>query len=465
VLGALGGGSNFRAPAYYDATLRLLHRTPNSGVFDALVVFSDDQFRLIEADGETTSFGLATRFLTFSTGYRAPLPGGWETETRLTIGPERESFELGEFVNYEESVTGNFRQEVFRSVSDEQKLGWRFGLDLLGGPQRYDLGGFSTVPEDKGEGWTIRPAVYAENTVRAGPIDIITGLRGSVLVLPGIATPFAIDPRLITVSRLTPDTNLIATVGRYSEYPLYRELNPSGLGNPDLTTPWSLQTSLGVQQDFRGGYRLEVTGFYNETYRQVVGHADRFEFTSGPPLPTPTDTGDYGNEGRGRAYGAELLFRVQKDRWAAWISATLARAERKGRTGEGWQPFEFDQTVVLNALATYSLPKQWVLGARLRFGTGNPYYFVTNRAYNLGPRVFVPIFENEFSRLRAFWALDLRVDKTWSFDRWELSFYIDVQGITDPGNTELPGYSYDYATSEPVRSPPPLPAFGLKAAW
>jgi hypothetical protein len=90
---------------------------------------------------------------------------------------------------------------------------------------------------------------------------------------------------------------------------------------------------------------------------------------------------------------------------------------------------------------------------------------VVNRALDAGSRTFIPVFADTPSRIRPFWAADIRVDKTWVFKKWQLTAYLDVQGITDPGNTELIGYSYDFATEEPIRSTPPLPAFGLKGAW
>lgn len=240
---------------------------------------------------------------------------------------------------------------------------------------------------------------------------------------------------------------------------------PSSRGEVDLAPSWSLQASGTLRRELAAGLSAELTAWWSELYGLVSGRGDRFEFTAGPPVPLPADDGEYANDGRGRALGAELLVRLERKRAVAWLSATVGRSTRVGRPGEATTLFPFDQTVVINALGTYELPKRWTIGARLRFGTGNPYFPVINRALDAGSRTFIPVFADTPSRIRPFWAADVRVDKTWVFKKWQLTAYLDVQGITDSGNTELIGYSYDYATEEPIRSTPPLPAFGLKGAW
>jgi hypothetical protein len=471
ILGAVGGGDTFQAPRYYDAQLRVLHRTPTNGLFDAQVLVSDDQFRLLEPDGSATRFGLSTSFVNVSLGWRGPVgeSTGWRTETRVNVGPERRSFTFGDDDNREEAVAVGVRQEFSKAIGEEfgdaGGVGARLGVDLRATAERFRLGGFATTPEDAGATSRFRPAVYAETLLRMGPVDLVPGLRATLLALPDTATVVSIDPRLAARVRLTDTTALRATVGRFSEDPLSRELLPEARGEPDLRAPWSLQASFGLDQDFPRNWGLEATAFWSELRDLVVGRGDRFEFTSGPPTPVPADTGPYANDGLGRAFGLELLVRHTGERAGVFLSATVSRATRTPRPGETTAPFAFDQTVVLNALGTYKLPKGWTLGGRFRFGTGNPYVPVSNR-YVFGPsRTFVPVFSDEIARIRPFWAVDLRVDKTWTFRRWALTFYLDIQNITDPGNTELIAYTFDFSEVDPIRSQPPLPAFGLKGAW
>lgn len=464
VLSAFGGGAQFQAPRYYDAQLRVVHEAPGGGVFDSLLSFSDDQFRLLNTRGDNVQFGLSTTFFNASVGWRAPLGGGWRTETRLNAGPERRAFTFDGQESFEEAVVLGLRQELSRPVPDEGRVGWRVGLDARAEAFRFGLGG-GRITRDEGEGWRVRPAVYAESTLRAGPVDVLPGLRASFLSVPEVHTSWTVDPRLAMRARLGLNTTLIGTVGRYSQYPQSRELLPSSRGVPTLRPSWSLQTSVGVRQQLPGDLSLDVTGFYNELYDLVVGHSDRFEFTSGPPLPLPIDDGAYANEGRGRVFGGELLLSYEGRRASAIVSATVSRATRTNREGEEERLFPFDQTVVVSALGTYQLPRAWTVGGRVRAGSGNPYIPVVNRALSVADRTFIPVYGDTFSRLRTYWTLDLRVDKTWTFDKWKLTLYLDIQNITDPGNIELIGYTYDFRAEDPIGTTPPLPAFGLKGAW
>ena len=92
-----------------------------------------------------------------------------------------------------------------------------------------------------------------------------------------------------------------------------------------------------------------------------------------------------------RSMALNRLIRYDGTNTLALLAVTVSRSLRTGRDGEA-QLFTFDQPVVLeNALATRQLPK-WRLGARYRYGSGNPYTPVVNRIYDLSSREFVPVY-------------------------------------------------------------------------
>jgi len=69
------------------------------------------------------------------------------------------------------------------------------------------------------------------------------------------------------------------------------------------------------------------------------------------------------------------------------------------------------------------------------------------------------------SRLPAFAQLDVRVDRTWTYQTWKLGLYLDVQNATNRGNVEGYGYRYDYRERTPATGLPILPILGLNAEW
>jgi hypothetical protein len=59
--------------------------------------------------------------------------------------------------------------------------------------------------------------------------------------------------------------------------------------------------------------------------------------------------------------------------------------------------------------------------------------------------------------------LDVRIDKRWTFNRWILDTYLDVQNVYNHKIPEGLTYNYDYSQSKPTGGLPVLTLFGLRA--
>ncbi len=461
------GDFTIQAPRYWDGQARLQHETRRGDTFDAMLFVSDDRFRFLgeDADGEDeTLASLADSFQKLRLRHSATIWDDWTMESSLLVGPEKQSFEfVRDSEAYEQRFSAALREELRLEAGERGPVGTRVGLDLLCGRDSY-LYDVAFYPErEEGEAWFCAPAPYSELTAQLGPVTITPGVRGDMLILPE-STLAAFDPRLGLRWVLGESTTLEAGSGLYSQFPTFRELNPASDGNPDLAPERSWQNSVGVERQLGERLRGEVTGFYNQLDDLVVGREDRFEFFTGPPIQRDFDTDPYANAGSGRTYGAELMLRYTDDLTVAQLAATFSRSERTGRDGET-ELFTYDQPVILNLLASRELPKDWRIGTRVRYGSGNPYTPVANRVYDLTERSYIPVYSDESARLPAFFSADVRVDKTWTFSRWELTTYLDVQNVTFRKNVEVMFYSYDYSEEQPIEGLPVLPSFGLKGEF
>jgi hypothetical protein len=162
-------------------------------------------------------------------------------------------------------------------------------LGLLGMEERTrELGGSLEVANTEGGGTRVQPALYAENTFKAGPVTLLSGVRASAMVLREHAS-FAVDPRASVTFASDSRTSFTATLGRYSQFPLSREVLPSSRGEVDLAPSWSLQASGTLRRELAAGLSAELTAWWSELYDLVSGRGDRFEFTAGPPVPLPAD--------------------------------------------------------------------------------------------------------------------------------------------------------------------------------
>jgi TonB family protein len=456
------GNNTVRAPRYYDFQARVVHQTSQGGSLDAMFFLSDDAFRAVgkDADGEDeTQFGLNTAFQKFRLRSRESLPGGWQNEWTFTGGPEVQKFAIAPAGSaYERAFTVNVREEMYRAPV--AGIGWRFGIDFLGGSwsYEYDLPSFAT--EDAQEVVRLAPAVYAESTLVAGVATVTPGLRADAYVVDDYTTG-TIDPRLAIHLDLGTTTPKMSA-GRYSQFPQVREVT----AQPNLGPQSSWQTSLGVEQKLPSDVSLEVTGYYNRLTRLVVGQEDEFRFFSGPPPVGPLDTDPYANEGTGHIYGVETMVKWTGDQTTAWFAGTFGSSRRTDRTDSDSRLFEYDQPYIMTALASHQLPKQWRLGSRARLSAGNPYTPVVNRYQNLDRRTFEPIYgPRDSARLPTFWSLDVRVDKEWIYKKWSLMLYLDLQNATNNQNAEVMSWNFDYSQEDPISSIPIVPAFGLQGGW
>jgi outer membrane receptor for ferrienterochelin and colicin len=180
------------------------------------------------------------------------------------------------------------------------------------------------------------------------------------------------------------------------------------------------------------------------------------------------------NDGRGEAYGIELLLEKRltssQDRLNGWISYALAFASRyrDGLT----IPFNFDQRHTINIVGGYKINDWLDLAVRWRYGSGFP----ITLAIGLQPRIIRmpngqhvvqedPLFgrtmfsldfggeENiNAARLPAYHRLDVRLTAHAEFwgARWD--FYLDIINLYN--RTNVIGYNYDVEWDVPVGQVP-----------
>lgn len=459
------GDSTVRAPRYYDMQARVLHHT-DDGVIDAMFLLSDDSFSVIgdTEDPDAVQIGLTERFQKFRLRWTHDLGAGWSGDMSFMVGPSSRSFALGPTGEaVEREITLNHRFELRRGYQGGWNA-WRMGVDLYTGSSqfRYDIEDFGVL--ERGSVWFTSPSPYVEPSVRVGSLEVTGGLRVDPWILDEGYQTVAVDPRIVARLEASPATRFEAAVGQFSQFPGVRQVLESQQGNPDLGPARSIQASVGVEQAI-GPVDVEVTAFGSLLSGLVVGREDAFQFQTGPPEFGPIDTDPYANEGTGRIGGVEFLARYGSERTTAWLSATVSRSMRTDRTDEKEKVFRYDQPLVLNALASHQLPKGWRLGARLRFGSGNPYNPVTNRIYDMDSREFTPVYDPESSRLPAFFSADVRIDKAFTFEKWKLTTYLDLQNATNRANVDVMGWTDDFETEEPIAGLPIVPAFGLRGEW
>ena len=466
---------SLRIPRYSDAHLRLWRRGDRGGS-DALLLASEDRFslRVANPDGEDgwARSDAVSRFLKARLGTWRDLGGGWQLEASVMGGPEHTGATYDDDVGEasEHSQRADLRIELNRPVLPEGWVGWRMGVEAGVGADRfvYDMSELSGLFPDEAEAgdatWS-RVAVYLEQTQRGGRFTAVPGVRVQGRRLDGGDPDTAVDPRIAGSWALDEATELRASVGQVSQYPEVREL-VGEFGESGLSSERALQTTLSLQRALGPVWQAELGLYHSRLGDLVVGHEDRVVFALSPPPEPPLDLGDYANQGTGRAFGAELLLRLDAARTEGWLALTWSRSLRRERPGEDEVPFSYDQPLVAQLVGTHALGGGWRVGGRARVSSGNPHTPITNRLTDLEELDWYPIYDIDNSgRLQPWYSLDLRVDRSWSLRRSTLRTYLELLNSTNRRNVELVTWSADYAEQLPIYGLPLLPVFGLELQW
>jgi len=180
-------------------------------------------------------------------------------------------------------------------------------------------------------------------------------------------------------------------------------------------------------------------------------------------------------DGLGRAYGTQFLIRHDlANRIFGWVSYTIMRSERTDGGSREWRLFDFDQTHVFTALASYDLGRGFEFGGRFRYATGYPRTPVTGATLGERPGANdtrIPVYQPNFGehntiRIPAFVQVDARLSKRFDMGQsTHAEVYLDVQNVTYQKNPEEIVYNYNYTQKAYITGLPILPVIGGKLIW
>jgi TonB family protein len=463
------------APVYYDYQAMIEHDVSHETTLRLFAFGSDDRLELLlkSPDASDPAQGggvsLHTGFWRVQGRVDTRLSSNTRWTTTLAVGKDTAQFGVGNLDIDTGIYALDLRSDLRAQLLPELALSG--GLDIQTGsydvswhlpPLDFEDNGSDgplfgrPLTELSGTGKIFRPSAYAQ-----AEISPIKGLK----LLPGVRTDYThdteawtVDPRLGMRYDLVPGehrTTLKGGVGIFHQPPEpYESVQP--FGTPGVRSERAIHYSLGIEHEFSRPLELSLEGFYK----------DLGQLVQATPAAQESESGiTYRNNGSGRSYGGELLLRYKPEgRFFGWVAYTLSRSERKDSPEAPYALFDYDQTHILTALGSVKLGRGWQLGARFRYVTGSPYTPNVRGILDYDAGAYAPVeaSERNASRLPAFHQLDVRVDKTWQFESWRLSAYLDVQNAYNRKNTENISYNYDYTQTKPLPGLPILPVLGFR---
>jgi TonB family protein len=469
-IGGEDGGFRFSsAPRYYDYQARADYH-PEDGPRLRLLVFGSDDALVVfggspgGADPNASNFALSRSFhqvqgtLEHALSKTVSVTAGLATSyQQLRVSPGSNDFRLtfdplvlqGD-LTWRPSAKVSLRSGVYGEVT-------RFKVDLrLPLPRKEGEVQLPSEVQDiiqaREEGFSGRADLWAEGTWQATKaLGLLAGAR--LQTWHGNFSEAALDARLASSWEVLPATRIGLAAGLNHQAPAPDESAPS-TGSTTLLPERAAYVNLSLSKRFGDLLSVELQGFAKRLDQLVVRTGT---FGAEP----------YDNAGEGSVVGGEALLRLQHPVLDGWIAYTLSRSRRTDRPGQPERYFSFDQTHVLALVAGVQLGAGWRAGARVRYATGNPFTALEPAWFDAGSDVWVPRPAGGIlsSRVAGFFQLDVRVAKTFLFDRWRLETYLELNNATNRANIESVQYSDDYRRREDITSLPLTPSLGVRGAF
>jgi TonB family protein len=474
----VGSTTVLATPVYWDYQARVTRDLGSAGRVGLSAFGSDDTLHVVSSDPARGDLDLGSRIgFHRLVGTWSATKDGWVSKLSPAYGFDLARFDAGLVAVDTTTQVFGLREDLSKPITKKLTLvtgfdgQWRledlhFHIPIPALTRTFGR----TTPEisDVDRGFNdVGSAVYAE---------ALWDVRDNLRVVPGVrgdwfhynrTDRFSADPRVTVHLVVAPGWAIKAGAGIYHQ-PQQPQVLDSAYGNPNLKTIWADQYHLGFEHQFTDVISLDTTFYFLRRHN----------------LPVPDRATNFTDDGRGRAYGMELLLRHDITRhFFGWISYTLSRAEQTANSvgnlnagpmmGGGivavqpttYYPTTFDQTHNLILIASYKVGS-WEMGPRFRVVTGIPQTPITGSVYDSDYNAYRPVQGPiNSTRRQTFHQLDLRVERTWTFDAWRFSIYLEVQNVYNAQNPELTIYDYRYQQSAPVRGLPILPVLGFRGKF
>lgn len=455
-------------PRYADYQMYLERKLPRQGVFRLGYFGANDKFVPIERDPEkweapTDSFGHLQALL------RIPLSADIRLKASGSIGFLRNTYwDDADAKNTYLAHLGTARVEVSTKTGSVGSV--RLGTDLLYAP--FNIKAETSA---KGEGGVLaneftddpqlrrielsdilfRPAAYAEyEFVPSRLTNLTAGVRADYTYE---ASQWTYAPRFSGRQALSAGKHsptLKGGVGLFYQPPQPGSTLPE-LGTPGLKSERATHFMLGIEQPVGEQITLSVEGFEKELHHLIMTSWDGSGNTTTR------------NSAKGRVYGVDVLLRyLPGGDFFGWIGYTLSRSTRKRDSDEPSQLYIYDQTHILNVMASYRLGRGWELGGRFRYMSGFLYNAFPGGMVDNSNGDYVPYGTIERKRLAPYHQLDVRIEKTFEYAAFKWSLYMDVINAYNRESPDYATYKYDLSQTKPLSlSLPILPSLGARGEF
>jgi len=451
-------GFNF-VPEYYDVLSKVNYDINSKEKISFLFVSAFDRVKFNNKTAEDrydNSRILGSNQNSYLTGisYRKLIPNGFYTislSRNFTDydSAQRDSLLNPIFLNKSREGENELKGDLVLKLSKTSELNFGSSLKLIKFSADIKLPSFITT---FGEALSISSVntktnflkynIYTQlNQVLFNKLRMSVGAR--LDYFNGIESKYNFNPRISFSYSISDLANMNLSIGSYSQSPSYIWLAaiPS---NKELKAVKVNQIVLGYERNLDEDLRLKLEAFtkqYSDYPTSVIrpylvlantgagytGSEDNFSSFGFEPLVS---------KGKGNVNGLELSLQKKSSEVPHYgiISITYSKARFTGLDGIE-RDGTYDQRLIINASGGYRFNEKWEVSGKFKFATGNPYTPFNDDGTQ-------SVINYNSKRFKSFHSVDLRVDRRWEFDGWNLITYLDIQNIYNNKNTNIIRWDY-----------------------
>jgi hypothetical protein len=284
-------------------------------------------------------------------------------------------------------------------------------------------------------------------------LDVSYGVRYEMM---NTSPAKAVSPRFSVGYRVTDRTRLKFSWGHYYQYSIDPIQMEPPLGSSDLKPKRAVHYILGLEHQMTAVAKVRLEGYIKEL-------SDLFVL--GPELK-------FANYGRGSVRGLEIFYeRSPECRLNGWASYAYSVARQKDQLGTPeYYPLQ-DQRHTFSAVLNYRFDRRWKLSLKWAVHSGRPYTPVLGAEPLVDEQTgettgYLPV-EGEINsrRFPGYQRLDVRLDRLFRFQGWDLSVYAEVLNLYMHRNVWDYSYTRDYSRRITSYQFPLLPAIGARVTF
>ncbi len=467
-------------PEYWDFLAKAQYQLSNSDqlsvvglvALDNVRLFNDtdekryDNSKILYSDQNQVLGGMTWRHL-FRSGFITSTLSQIYSEFRYR---QDDTLRQPIFTNDSHESEISLRSEIVYQVSHSTELSFGLVGRLIGFSSDMLLKEFPTsfgqqlLLDARYDTTAIKAGAYTQVVQSIYPFRITLGVRGDYFNL--IEDGFVVSPRISATWSFSPLTSLTLSAGRFHQAPSYIWL-VSNASNRLLKHISVNQFIAGIEHLLRSDTRVSL-----ETYIKRYFHYPVSELR---PYLIMSNTGaGYGgsreafasfgidplvSRGSGEAYGVELFLQKKLSEIPCYGIVSVSYNISHFRALDGiLRPNSFDQRWIINLGGGYIFNEKWEFATKFRLATGRPY-----TQYNPDGTQLISAYNS--ARIPINHSLDIRIDRRWTFAKWMLVTYIDIQNIYNRKAEDVPSYNERTGQIEKNQSIGILPSIGVSAEF